>query len=292
MGLLFQLMIRGLIAGSVYALLGISWGIIYNATRTFHFAHGFIYAIGVYTVVLLTMEVQVPFALSFAIGLAVACLFGCLCEILAYRPLREKGGTQLGIFLTAMGIMILGENMILILFGPNPRPLKVFEEIPFSWGPISLTTLELITVFASWTMIIITLALLRYTKMGKIIRAVSNNPERAISVGIDVQKIYIVIFCIGSFLMAWAGVFSTMNTAATPYAGIPALLMAFMAVFLGGVGSIKGAILGGVLIGLTESLSLIFIAAQYKLIITFLMLFLVILIKPEGISSIFRNEEK
>lgn len=283
MGLFLQLIIRGIVAGTVYALLGVSWGIIYSTTRTFHFAHGFIYTAAAYVIVLLTMDAGFPLIIALMSGLLSAIILGCACEAFAYRPLREKGGTQLAIFLTAMGIMILGENIIHIGFGPNPRPLNVFEEIPIFWGPVTFTTLDIMTVAACWGAMVALLLFLKYTKLGKIIRAVSSNPEKAISVGIDVKKAFLLVFGIGSVLMAWGAFFATLNTPATPFMGIPVLLMAFIAAFLGGVGSTNGAIFGGLVIGLAETLSLFFIPAQYKLIISFVILFVVVILKPEGL---------
>lgn len=292
MGLFLQLVVRGLISGSLYALLGTSWGIIYSTTRTFHFAHGLIYTAAAYVIVLLTMNAGVPLILSLILGLVSAALLGCACEAFAYRPIRERGGSQLSIFLTAMGVMIFGENIIHIIFGPNPRPLSVFPEVPIFWGPVTFTTLDVVSVAAAWAAIVFLLMFLKYTKLGKVIRAVSSNPEKAITVGINAQQTFLLVFSLGSILMAWGAFFSTLNTPVTPFAGIPALLMAFIAVFLGGVGSSGGTAIGGLVMGLAESLSLFFMPAQYKLIVTFTVLFFVVLFKPEGILGMIEQTKK
>ena len=291
MGLFIQLFVRGLILGSMYALLATSWGIIYSTTRTFHFAHGFIYTAAAYVIVLLTMNAGVPLILSVILGLASAAVLGCACEAFAYRPIRERGGSQLSIFLTSMGVMIFGENIVLIIFGPNTRPLDVFPGVSIFFGPVTFTTLDVVSVAAAWGAIFLLFLFLKYTKLGKIIRAVSSNPEKAITVGINVQRAFLLVFFLGSILMAWGAFFSTLNSPVTPFVGIPALLIAFIAVFLGGVEKLAGAPVGGLVLGLVENLSIFFMPAQFKLIVTFAVLFLVIVFRPEGILGIM-NQKK
>jgi branched-chain amino acid transport system permease protein len=283
-GLFLQLLTRGLITGSLYALLGVSWGIIYNTTRTFHFAHGFIYTLTAY-VILVLVGMSLPLMPSLLFGLLAAILAGCGVEYFAYLPMREKNASQLSVFLTAMGIMIAGQSLIHLIFGPDSKPLAGFPENVISLGTITFTTIDLFTVVLSWIVIVLLFAFMARTKAGMMIRAVASNPEKATFIGIDSRKIFVLVFGIGSLLAGIAAFLSTLDKPANPNIGLGALLISFITVFLGGVGSLGGAVLGGMILGMAESLVIIVLPTEYKTVVTFFILFLVILIKPEGLMG-------
>jgi branched-chain amino acid transport system permease protein len=283
-GLFLQLLTRGLITGSLYALLGVSWGIIYNTTRTFHFAHGFIYTLTAY-VILVLVGMSLPLMPSLLFGLLAAILAGCGVEYFAYLPMREKNASQLSVFLTAMGIMIAGQSLIHLIFGPDSKPLAGFPENVISLGTITFTTIDLFTVVLSWIAIVLLFAFLARTKAGMMIRAVASNPEKATFIGIDSRKIFVLVFGIGSLLVGIAAFLATLDKPANPNIGLGALLISFITVFLGGVGSLGGAVLGGMILGIAESLVIIVLPTEYKMVVTFFILFLVILIKPEGLMG-------
>ena len=284
MGLFLQLLTRGLITGSLYALLGVSWGIIYNTTRTFHFAHGLIYTLTSYAI-LVFAGMSLPLLPSFLLGLFIAIVAGCCVEYFAYLPMREKSASQLSIFLTAMGIMIAGQSLIHLIFGPDSRPLGGFPEHVISLGTITFTTIDLFTVVLSWIVIVLFFTFLERTRVGMIIRAVSSNPEKATFIGIDSRRIFVLVFGIGSLLVGIASFLATLDKPANPNIGLSALLISFITVFLGGVGSLGGAVLGGMILGVAESLVIMVLPTEYKMVVTFLILFLVILVKPEGLMG-------
>lgn len=284
MGLFLQLLVRGLIIGSLYALLGVSWGIIYNTTRTFHFAHGFVYTLAAYFI-LVPMGLSLPLIPSLLVGLTVAMLAGCAIEYFAYRPMREQNASQLSVFLTAMGIMIAGQSVILLIFGPDSRPLEGFPEKVISLGPITFTTIDLFIVFLVWAVIICLFQFLARTKAGMMIRAVASNPEKATFIGIDSKKIYLLVFAIGSLLAGIASFLGALDRPANPNIGLHALLISFITVFLGGVGNLKGTVIGGLILGVAESLVIMVLPTEYKMVVTFFILFMVILIKPEGLMG-------
>ena len=284
MGLFLQLLVRGLITGSSYALLGVSWGIIYNTTRTFHFAHGFIYTLTAYAV-LLAVSLSLPLVPSILLGLVCAVAAGCGVERFAYLPMRKRNASQLSIFLTALGIMIAGQSLIHLVFGPDSRPLEGFSEDVIDIGSITCTTLDLFTVLLSWIVIALLFFVLARTKAGMMIRAVSSNPEKATFIGIESSKVFVLVFAIGSLLVGIASVLSTLDKPANPNIGLQALLIAFIAVFLGGVGSLAGTVIAGLVLGVAESLVIMVLPTEYKVIVTSLVLFLVILVKPEGLMG-------
>jgi branched-chain amino acid transport system permease protein len=283
-GLFLQLLARGLITGSLYALLGVSWGIIYNTTRTFHFAHGFIYTLTSYAVLAL-VGFSFPLVPAIFLGLVAGVAAGCAVELFAYLPMRRRNASQLSIFLTALGIMIAGQSLIQLIFGPDSRPLTGFPEGIIDIGPITFTTLDLFTAVLAWIVIALLFFFLARTKAGMMIRAVSSNPEKATFIGIDSRKVFVLVFAIGSLLVGIASVLSTLDKPANPNVGLQALLIAFITVFLGGVGSLRGTVIAGLILGIAESLVIMVLPTEYKVIVTSFILFLVILVKPEGLMG-------
>lgn len=280
--LIIQLLARGAITGSVYALLGVSWGVIYNTTKTFHFAHGFVYTFAAY-VTILGAKLGLPVLLSIPLGLIGAAAMGCAIERWAYQPMRDKNASQLTVFLTAMGIMIAGHSLIHLLFGPDSNPLHALTELTYTWGPITFTNIDSLSVVLSWAAIVGLWFFLRRSKVGVMIRAVSSNPEKALFIGIDSRKIFILVFGVGSALVGLASLLSLLEHPANPQIGLHAILISFVSVFLGGVGNLAGAALGGFILGLLQSIVLLVLPTEYKLVVTYALLFLVIIMKPEGL---------
>lgn len=283
LGLAGQLLVSGLLAGSIYAIMGVSWGLIFSTTKVFHFAHGVVYAVAAYVIVLLTMNAGVPLGLAFIAAIVVTPLLGCAIERGIYRPIRDRGGSQLVIFLAAMGTFVAGESLIHIAWGPDARPLSGFPDIPISIGTVGFTTVQVATVVFCWLAILATWLFLTRTKWGKAIRAVTDNPEMAETVGIDRNMIFLLVYAVGSALTAVAALFYTLDNAATPTMGLEPLLMGFIACFLGGVGSVPGAALAALILGLAENMGMLVMAARWKIVIAFTILLIVIVIKPEGL---------
>jgi branched-chain amino acid transport system permease protein len=147
---------------------------------------------------------------------------------------------------------------------------------------MTFTTIDLAAVFASWAALGLLALFLTRSKAGTMLRAVASNPEKATFIGIHTHRIFVLAFALGSFLMGLAAFVSTLEMPATPYVGMQALLMSFITVFLGGVGSLVGTVLGGLALGILESMVLLFLPTQFKLVVTFAVLFLVIIVRPEG----------
>jgi branched-subunit amino acid ABC-type transport system permease component len=237
-----------------------------------------------YTIVLSTY-LALPLVPSLLLGLAVATAAGCALEYFIYLPMRRKQAVQLSIFLTSLGVMIAGQSMIHLLFGPDSRPLGGFPEHVLLIGAVAFTTIDLLLVVVSWLVIACLFAFLSRTKAGMMIRAVASNPEKATFIGIDSRKIFVAVFGIGSFLVGIAAFLSSLDSPANPNIGLHAILISFITVFLGGVGSLPGAVIGGVILGIAESLIIMVLPTEYKMVVTFLILFTVILVKPEGLMG-------
>jgi len=283
LGLAAQLAANGLIAGSLYALLGVSWGMIFATTRIFHFAHALTLAVATYAAVVVVDTARLGLPLGFVTAAAAGCLFGLLVEIAVYRPLRRANATQLNVFLASLGFLIAGESVLLIVFGPEARTLPGFPLEGIALGPVAFTTIEALWAAASWALVLALLAWLRLTRWGRAIRAVASNPELAQCVGVDPPRVFVLVFAVGSALAGIGGALIALRDTASPFMGVQPVLAAFIAVFLGGIGSIPGAIVGGVVLGLAENMGGLLLPGHWQGVIAFVVLFLVLVFRPSGL---------
>ena len=286
--LILQLLVNGLIAGSLYALGGVSWGLIYNTTETFHYSACLIFSFAGYVAVLVGMDAQLPLVFSFVSAVVAAAFLGCLIEFGMYRNLRERGAKLFSIFLCSFGVATMGLSLILLIFSGNPRPLSGFPKIIFEIGPVNFTSEDILIVTVSWLLIGALIVYLDKSKHGKIIRAVSVNHEMAEISGLNVNRVFLLVYAIGSGLFGAAAFIHTLKYTATPFMGFNPFLMAFLAVFVGGEGSIIGAAIGGLIIGVVMQLGMVVLPGEFKNIVAFAVLFIVILIKPEGLLGVKR----
>jgi len=282
MDLLLQLTVNGLSLGSIYAILGISWGLIFAVTRTFHFAHGATFVIACYAAYLF-QQLGLPLILAAAGSVVAAGLFGIALEGILYRFLRKAFATHLVIFVAALGTLITVENLVAMGFGTDTKPLEGFPVKVIKIGQVGFNNLNVVMFITAGAVFAALLLYLRHTKTGKALRAVISNPEMAEVIGIDVRKYFLIAFGLGSVLVAPAAVLVTIERGATPDLGHWAILYAFMPVIIGGIGSLPGAALAGFIVGLAESIGIWKISSQWQVGIAFVVLVAVLLLKPTGL---------
>lgn len=278
-----QLLANGIIGGSLYALAGVSWGIGYNATDTFHYFHSFLFSLAGYVTVFCLASARLPLAVSVIAVMLVSAIFGCAIEACLYRPLRRKAAQLWTIFLASMGTATVGFSLLLLLFSANPRSVSSFLKTPVQVGPVGFIKLDLVIVPLCWALIILVIIFMSKTDLGKAIRAAGINREMAEISGLDVNRIYLIVYAIGSALFGAQAFLYTIKYTATPFMGFTPFVYAFTAVFLGGVGSIPGAAIGGFVIGLAEQIGMIIVPGEYKMMIGFSILFIVMLFRPQGL---------
>lgn len=281
-----QLAANGLIIGSLYALLAVSWGLIFATTKTFHFAHALTLTLGVYAAVLAVEWGRLPLALGFLAAGAVGAAVGVAMELGVYRPLRRIGASPLNVFLASLGLLVAGESVVLIAFGPDARPLPGWRLTGLAVGPVAFTTVEALWMAASWLLVGLVLGWLWTTRAGRAIRAVASNRELAQCVGVDPERVFVQVFAVGSALVAAGGTLLALREAATPTMGVHPVLAAFIAVFLGGIGSVPGAVLGALVLGLAENLGGLVLPGHWQGVIAFLVLFGALLVRPAGLLGV------
>jgi branched-chain amino acid transport system permease protein len=292
MDLFLQLFLNGIWAGSIYALLGVSWGLIFAATRTFHFAHGATFIVAAYFTYIIDSVCGVGLILASAGGICFAILFGLAIEGFLYQWLRKAQATTLVIFIAALGALIFSENIIAMLFGTDCKVLDGFPVKVIKLGNVAFTYLHLTMFFSAVILIMGLMLFLMKTGQGKAIRAVISNPEMAEVIGININKVFLLVHALGAILVGSAAILITLERGATPELGTWAILYAFIPVIIGGVGSMPGAALAGFIVGLADSIGIWKIPSQWQLGIAFVILLIVLIIRPNGLFgfSVYRGK--
>ena len=289
--LFLQQLVNGLNSGSVYALIALGYTMVYGIAKMLNFAHGDVIMVGAYTVSVAMTTMALPPYLSVILSMLICALLGVVVEKIAYKPLR--GSSPLTVLITAIGVSYFLQNVALLIFGSNMRKVESVVNLPtVNIGSITLTG-ESIATFVSTIIIMICLTLfIKFTKTGKAMLAVSEDKGAAQLMGINVNKTISITFAIGSALAAVAGVLYVSSYGFVgPYTGSLPGIRAFVAAVLGGIGSIPGAMLGGILLGIIESMSKAYISTQLSDAIVFGVLIVVLLVKPSGLLGKKRNEK-
>jgi branched-chain amino acid transport system permease protein len=283
LNLLAQLTVSGLVVGSTYALLGVSFGVIYATTKIFHLAHVAAYAGAAYGAVWAAGDLGLPFWPSLLVGLAVAMVLGVVVELVFYRPMRRKNATLLTIFLVSLGISVAFPNILQLAFGPENKTLPRPDNPTYELGSATLSRTDVVTILVCWVLVTATALFLARTRFGRSVTAMRTNPLMAQAVGIDSRKVYTAVFVIGSALAGVAALLFVSKGVATPTMGLQPVLIGFIAAFLGGIGSQWGAALGGLALGLISSWSALYLQVDYGPVVVFGAMFLVLLVRPQGL---------
>jgi len=294
-----QHIINGLSIGSIYGLVALGYTMVYGILQLINFAHGDIYMLGAFFGFYFAHHLNFADKPSF-VGASIvlvlsmiACgLVGFIIERLAYRPLRHM--PRINLLITAIGVSLLLENGGQLLFGVNPKffPEMIERVTLFSFGEISISNFQVIVVGVSLSLMILLQVVIFRTKVGKAMQAVSFNHTTASLMGINTDRIISFTFVLGSMLAAAAGILVGLSyPKIDPLMGILFGLKAFVAAVLGGIGSIPGAIVGAMIMGLSEEMVVGYLSATYRDAIAFLLLILILLFKPTGILG-KRSSEK
>lgn len=281
--LIAQLLVSGALTGSVYALLGTSFNVIYATTRRFHFVHGLVYTLAAYGAVVAHESWGAPLWAACLFGLASGVCLGVLVEVVVYRSLEQHGSTPLGVFLASLGLTIAGTNLVQIVFGANPRALQGFPTSTLTVGSVTFTNLNLLAAAMSWVCVGLLVVFLRKSRHGMAVRAVQSNPQMARAVGIDQLPVHVLVFALGSAMMGIGGLFFALGQVAQPTMGAYPILIALIAAFIGGIGNMIGSALGGFLVGLTTSLSQLWLSSDTSVVFVFGLLFALLIVRPQGL---------
>lgn len=288
---LLQQIINGLSLGSIYALIALGYTMVYGIIKLINFAHGDIYMIGAFIGLYCGTNLGLPLIPTLIISMIGSGLCGVIIEKVAYKPLRNS--PKITLLITAIGISLLLENGMRLIVGSAPKAFpKLLHTEVIKLGSLSLETSKLLMLGVSVLLVILLQFIVFKTKVGKAMRAASYDIEAASLMGINVNNTISITFAIGSALAGAAGVLVSLAfTVVEPYMGMIPGLKAFIAAVLGGIGSIPGALIGGLLIGLTETLTKGYISTILSDAIVFTILIIILLVKPSGLLGSKINEK-
>lgn len=278
-------LINGIGLGSVYAIIALGYTMVYGIAKMLNFAHGDVIMIGCYTVFLTMTRYGMNPYISVALSVVVCTLLGIAIEKIAYKPLRRA--TSLAVLITAIGVSYFLQNAALLLFGANTKSFSNVVNVPgitLADGALKISGTTIVTVVVCIVIMLILTWFIKNTKAGQAMLAVSEDKDAAQLMGVNVNGTISLTFAIGSGLAAIAGVlFCSAYPTLTPYTGSMPGIKAFTAAVFGGIGSIPGAFIGGILLGIIEILGRAYISSQLSDAIVFAVLIVVLLVKPTGI---------
>ncbi|MBQ9437778.1 MAG: branched-chain amino acid ABC transporter permease [Lachnospiraceae bacterium] len=278
-------LINGISLGSVYAIIALGYTMVYGIAKMLNFAHGDVIMVGCYIVFVAMTQMKLPAIPAILIAMAICTVLGITIEKIAYKPLRKA--TPLAVLITAIGVSYFLQNSALLIFGADTKSFTSVVNLPalqLAGGALKISATTIITVLTCIIIMLVLTAFIHKTKSGQAMLAVSEDKDAAQLMGVNVNATISLTFAIGSGLAAVAGVlFVSAYPTLTPYTGSMPGIKAFTAAVFGGIGSIPGAFIGGILLGVIEILGRAYISSQLSDAIVFAVLILVLLITPSGI---------
>lgn len=278
-------LINGISLGSVYAIIALGYTMVYGIAKMLNFAHGDIIMVGSYVVFSVVSVMGMPAGVGIIVAVVACTVLGVVIEGIAYKPLR--GASPLAVLITAIGVSYFLQNASLLIYGANAKSFTsvvTVKPLKLADGALVISGETIVTILACIVIVVALSAFIKYTKAGRAMLAVSEDKQAAQLMGVNVNSTIALTFAIGSALAAVAGVLlCSAYPNLTPYVGSMPGIKAFTAAVFGGIGSIPGAMIGGILLGVIENLSKAYISAQLSDAIVFAVLIVVLLVKPTGI---------
>ena len=279
-------LINGISLGSVYAIIALGYTMVYGIAKMLNFAHGDVIMVGGYAALTMMLSYSANPFVAVLVAIVVCTVLGITIEAIAYRPLRGAA-SPLAVLITAIGVSYFLQNIVLLIFGSNPKNFQSVVPLPdlkLADGALMITGETIVTIISCIVIMIALTTFINKTKAGQAMLAVSEDKGAAQLMGINVNGTIALTFAIGSGLAAVAGVLLCSSyPSLSPYTGSMPGIKAFVAAVFGGIGSIPGAMIGGILLGIIEILGKAYISSQLADAIVFAVLIVVLLVKPTGL---------
>ncbi|MBW1635695.1 MAG: branched-chain amino acid ABC transporter permease [Deltaproteobacteria bacterium] len=280
-----QLIVNGIVAGSIYALFAVGLAMVYGVFKFINFSHGELITWGGYLALMFSSPpIALPLYLAVIPALLLTVGIGLAQDCFVFRPLRQSN--PISILIASIGLSYLLRNGIRLFWGSDLQSFNLPLSTGIIFGDIYITRIQILMVLSALLFFSILYFLLTRTLLGKSLRAVSDNIELSSIMGINMRKVTWTIWILASVFAGSGGILLALDTSLDPMMGMNSLIKAFAAVLLGGAGNIWGALVGGLFIGITENLSVAFISPDYKDFISYGLIFILLLIKPRGFFGI------
>ena len=281
--MLEQQLVNGLMLGGAYALVAIGYTLIFGVLGLLHLAHGEVFMVGAYAGLVLTLA-GAPLWLTLAGAMAAAAALGVLVERVAFRTIRGRG-SHVTPLMTTVAVGLILQQAVVKMYGPEPVAFPApFAATPIALGPVTLTGLQILILGTSLALMALLNVFLRSTALGLSIRATAENPTVAGLMGVNVSLAVVVTFAVASALAGAAGVLLAWNfTAVSPFFGVKVGLKGLAIMLLGGLGNVTGAMVGGLIVGVVEVLSVAYLESSYRDAFAFAVMILILLVRPTGL---------
>ena len=279
-----QLIVNGLIAGSIYALVASGFSLVYYVIKFLHFADGAVLTISAYLFFVFLNVLGMNFVLALLLAIILAIALGLLINFVVYKPLRKRKSSNVVLLIISLTLLSFFTSFALAVFGSSTKTILLAQQnIIFDFGAIRFTIIQLAAFLLAIFLFFALWFIMKKTKLGKSMRALADNKDVAQVVGINPEKVYTYTFIIASFLAAIAGIIIGLDQNVFPRLGFNFIVKGFISSVVGGISSVPGAIVGGFFIGLAENLGIWVLPSGFKSVISFTILFIFLLFRPQGI---------
>lgn len=286
-----QLIINGLIAGSIYALAASGLSLTYYVVKFLNFAQGALIGISAYLFFLFFSMFELNYILSILLSIIFSILVSLLMNSLVYKQLRKRKSTNVVLMISSLALMIFSSSLILAVFGSSTKSILIKKNATFDFGLFRVTALQILIIASAVILFLILWLMIKRTKLGKAMRALADNKDVAQVVGINPEKIYSYTFIIAGILGAVAGILIGLEQNLYPQMGVPIIIKGFISAVVGGISSVPGSIIGGFFIGLAENLGIWFLPSGYKDVISFTILLVFLIFRPKGILGMRTRDD-
>lgn len=285
MEILWQLLMQGIVLSMVYVLIASGFSVIYGTTGHFHISHAGVFTLAGYFLYVLMENINLPIWMSVLLAILISAVAGALIYLTVYRAVLSRNGTHLVLFIASLGLLTVIDNGIVAIFSPDPQTFSTvseFNKVLMIFGaPVTVIQLGMI-ILGAIALILLYLFMNR-TKTGRMIKAASVNPDLSQIVGISLKKIHVICYAIGSALVAIPGLYFALDTGASSGKGVELVILAVMAVIMGGIRSLVGAWIVSLFIGLFYNMSILWIPPHWQTSIIFFLFLIIIMVRPTGL---------
>jgi branched-chain amino acid transport system permease protein len=289
--ILAQLLANGIIAGAIYALIAASFSLIFNIVKFMDLSPGAIFVVGAFAMYTFNVLLGLNVFVSVLLALVVAAIVGLVINFVVYRPLHARKADTFTLLLASFGVFLFVTGFVLLLFGAETHSLGLEIEKGQEILGAVITKTQILLIASSLVLFVLLQMFIRYTRIGKAMRAVADDKVVASTLGIDAERTIAITFIISSLLAAVAGILVGLEQNIEHSMGFAAILKGITASIIGGAGNVPAALLGGFLIGIVENLGIWFLPSGYKDAIAFVLLIIFLLFRPRGIFGVKTREE-
>lgn len=288
-----QLLINSLIAGAIYSLIASGFSLIYSTNKFIHFAHGGVIVFSAYVLHWLYSQLGFDFYLSAIFTVLFSAFLGYFINLFFYKPLRKRKASTAILLIASIAVMTLLESVVILFWGSDVKTINFFQQsAKIDFLNATIAPLQIFIIIISMALFISFSIFMKKTKIGKAMRAISDNKETAEIIGISSNKIYGFSFVIGSAVAGIGAILIALEQNIVPTMGASLMIKGFTAAVIGGIGSVPGSILGAFLLGSAENFGIWFLPSGYKDAIAFVLLFIFLLLRPRGILGIKNSSIK